>query len=327
MSSSSSPTPDGSAHSNENKFELSNAQNADDDDEVWDPAAEKHPRESELSSSKSEDNASATNTVATTATATAIATTSTSDWQAIWSAAHGAYYFYNTATKETTWINPLAPPSESADVSEPTTSSPDAALVNPSSSSTNPDASSSNSQSTQQQQPSSSSFATTTPSSYSSSSSSRTLLPTADPLGGIDPELAFLDPSLAYTGIIGNKLASSTAVPTFTAKFNARSGRFAASGSGGGEARDPNHVSEYERAKRMSEAYFDVDVWKKQVEEREQVKKRALEQGEDPNAKRKKPTKADLVRTTFFENFHSYIQSLMLAIRRNDFESKRRRRK
>ena len=139
--------------------------------------------------------------------------------------------------------------------------------------------------------------------SSSSSLSSRTLLPSADQLGGIDPELAFLDPSLAYSGLrkpgTNNTapVAGNGAVPTFTAKFNARSGRFASSGTGGEASRDPSHVSEYERAKRMSEVYFDVDAWKNQVDEREQVRKRALELGEDPNAKRKKPTKADLVRT------------------------------
>ena len=30
-------------------------------------------------------------------------------WHAIWSPAHGAYYFYNPSTNETTWVNPLAP--------------------------------------------------------------------------------------------------------------------------------------------------------------------------------------------------------------------------
>ena len=30
-------------------------------------------------------------------------------WHAIWSPAHGAYYFYNPSTTETTWVNPLAP--------------------------------------------------------------------------------------------------------------------------------------------------------------------------------------------------------------------------
>jgi WW domain len=275
-----------------------NASDDDDDDEVWDPAAEKHPRES--SSSKGQDKTTTTTTAGTETTASA----SSSDWQAIWSAAHGAYYFYNTTTKETTWLNPLVPPSSSASdapestTTTTTTASDATAPANSSSSSghsnnTSPPSqqpSSSSSPSLIQQQPSTT---ITAPSSSSfPSPSSHPTLPTAAQLGGIDPELAFLDPSLAYTTGGPNRGINTTGpVPTFTAKFNARSGRFA-----GGDARDPNHVSEYERAKRMSEAYFDVDSWKNQVEEREQAQKRAAEQGEDPNAKRKKPTKADLVR-------------------------------
>ncbi|EGO01272.1 hypothetical protein SERLA73DRAFT_105921, partial [Serpula lacrymans var. lacrymans S7.3] len=95
---------------------------------------------------------------------------------------------------------------------------------------------------------------------------------------GIDPSLAHLDPTLA----------SSSAVPanfTYSAKFNARTGTFAKV-----DARDPSHLSEFERAKRMSEFYFDVGAWEKEVEER----KEAEEHGE--GRKRKRPTKKDLER-------------------------------
>lgn len=291
-----SPTPGGKADDTgpDNLVTGARSNTSDDDDEVWDPAAEKHPRES---SSKSQDK--------TTATAAP-----SSDWQAIWSAAHGAYYFYNTATKETTWINPLVPPStyDAPETTTDTITASDAtAPANPSSSlgdsNTSPPSqsaqqpSSTSSPSSFQPQPST----TITAPSLSSfpSPSSHPTLSTAVQLGGIDPELAFLDPSLAYTTGGPNKGINTTGpIPTFTAKFNARSGRFA-----GGDARDPNHVSEYERAKRMSQAYFDVDSWNKQVEEREQARKRAAEQGEDPNAKRKKPTKADLVCMACHGNF------------------------
>ena len=299
-SSSRSPTPDGKADFPQNNLETRSTKNDDGDtDDVWDPAAEKRPRESSESPSSGEDNNNqVTNTNVMTAAAASeevespVVAAASSDWQAIWSAAYGAYYFYNTATQETTWINPLV--SSSIEVSEPTsttattttTSTPasGAALGNPAPSLPEPTSLSSQfiaqpsttSSTSLQQQP--------TP------SSSRTLLPASDQLGGIDPELAFLDPSLAYTGT----KTSTGPVPTFTAKFNARSGRFA-----GADSRDPNHVSEYERAKRMSEAYFDVDAWKKQVEEQEMVRKRVAEGGEDPNAKRKRPTKADLVRSGY----------------------------
>ena len=54
---------------------------------------------------------------------------------------------------------------------------------------------------------------------------------------GIDPSLAYLDPSL-----VGGPVAAGGSAPnTFTAKFNARTGAFTA-----GDARDPGHLSEYE---------------------------------------------------------------------------------
>ena len=115
---------------------------------------------------------------------------------------------------------------------------------------------------------------------------------TADALGGIDPELAFLDPSLVQA-LPSTASTTPSYAPTFTAKFSARTGKFS-----GASSRDPSHVSEYERAKRMSEAYFDVETWQKEITERDAAKKRAAEEAEltgtNPNQKRK-PTKADIV--------------------------------
>lgn len=94
---------------------------------------------------------------------------------------------------------------------------------------------------------------------------------------GIDPSLAYLDPSL---------LASTSSTPqafTYTAKFNSRTGAFARP-----DGRDPTHVSEYERARRMSEAYFDVEKWEKDLEE-------GKAQEDSEGKKRKRPTKKDLV--------------------------------
>ena len=86
-----------------------------------------------------------------------------------------------------------------------------------------------------------------------------------------------LDPSLAAS------TSSNPQAFTYTAKFNARTGAFARP-----DGRDPNHVSEYERARRMSEAYFDVGQWEKDLDERH-----AQEEAE--GKKRKRPTKKDLV--------------------------------
>jgi len=96
---------------------------------------------------------------------------------------------------------------------------------------------------------------------------------------GIDPALAHLDPSLAAG-------PSNPAAFTYTAKFNSRTGAFARP-----DGRDPSHLSEYERAKRMSEFYFDVNAWENEVEAR-----KLEEAQEEESKKRKRPTKKDLDR-------------------------------
>ncbi|KAL6307020.1 hypothetical protein BKA93DRAFT_816210 [Sparassis latifolia] len=188
---------------------------------------------------------------ASTSAATAV-DASTSDWQAIWSPAHSAYYFYNAATQETTWTNPLQP-----------TASPSASPY-----------------------PTSAPGAPPTPEASGSIPGSAAMqalydMQAAAAAQGIDPSLAYLDPSLAA--------GSSTAPAAFTstAKFNARSGAFARP-----DARDPTHLSEYERAKRMSEFYFDVNAWEKDVEMRKLEEAQEQEEGR----KRKRPTKKDLER-------------------------------
>ncbi|TDL27896.1 hypothetical protein BD410DRAFT_781811 [Rickenella mellea] len=150
------------------------------------------------------------------------------DWQAIWSPQHGAYYFYNSRTNETTWINPLEPTPSGSTAEQPVPS---------------------------------------THSYYDAQS--------AAAAQGIDPALAHLDPSLAAG-------PSAPSAHMYTAKFNARTGAFAKP-----DARNPDHVSEYERAKRMSEFYFDVSQWEKDVEARKAEE-------EETGKKRKKPTKKDL---------------------------------
>lgn len=93
---------------------------------------------------------------------------------------------------------------------------------------------------------------------------------------GIDPSLAFLDPSLAAG-------PSSGPANAYTAKFNARTGAFARP-----DARDPSHLSEYERMKRMNDVFFDQTKWEEELEEEQ----------ESESKKRKKPTKKDLVGLT-----------------------------
>lgn len=169
-------------------------------------------------------------------------------WQAIWSPQHNTYYFYNSETKETTWINPLQPATSETDPSSSSTSQPGPSLIDP----------------------------------------HYAMLQANAMAQGIDPSLAHLDPSLA----------SSSGVPsnfTYTAKFNARTGAFAKA-----DSRDPTHLSEYERAKRMSEFYFDVGAWEKDVEAR----KIAEAEAEAEGRKRKRPTKKDVVRS-HMDSFHT----------------------
>ncbi|KAG9226945.1 hypothetical protein CCMSSC00406_0003382 [Pleurotus cornucopiae] len=121
----------------------------------------------------------------------------------------------------------------------------------------------------------------TTPSASTSSYKAREAAALA---AGIDPSLAHLDPSLAYAGIPGASTAPN-GQPLFTAKFNARTGAFTAN-----NARDPTHLSEYERAKRMSEFYFDVNQWEQDLATRQEEDK------DEAGKKRKRPTKKDLER-------------------------------
>ncbi|KAG8907430.1 hypothetical protein FRC00_011835, partial [Tulasnella sp. 408] len=132
------------------------------------------------------------------------------DWQAVWAPAYNAYYFYNTETKETTWTNPLQPPTEGQPATQnlPTSSGKDALTEDP------------------------------VPSSSRGVQSS-TLIPNEAVLNGIDPALAYLDPTLYATR------AGGAPPNTFSAKFNARTGRFTS------DNRDPSYLSEAERAKRM----------------------------------------------------------------------------
>lgn len=72
------------------------------------------------------------------------------------------------------------------------------------------------------------------------------------------------------------------------ALFNARTGRFTPADY----AYSVDHLDEYNRAKRMSSHYFDVDAWEKEKAEEHAKRKRDEEMG--LNSK-KKTTKKDMV--------------------------------
>jgi hypothetical protein len=102
---------------------------------------------------------------------------------------------------------------------------------------------------------------------------------------GIDPSLAFLDPSLA-----GGSVPGSSGTYNFTAKFNAHTGAFTRP-----DGRDPTHLSEFERMKRMSSVYFNMEQWEQEVAQRKEQEDNDAANGK----KRKRPTKKDLVRCLF----------------------------
>ncbi|KAF7366729.1 WW domain-containing protein [Mycena sanguinolenta] len=168
-------------------------------------------------------------------------------WQAIFSPQFNAYYFYNSETQETTWINPLVPPDPTASTSAAPAASAESGTEAGAAAET-------------------------------SSIPHYAALQHAALAQGIDPALAHLDPSLA-----GPSSAEGGPL-SFQAKFNARTGQFAAM-----DSRSPAHLSEYERAKRMSEVFFDVAAWEQNLAEQN-----AAEAGVEK--KRKRPTKKDLER-------------------------------
>ncbi|KAG8697605.1 hypothetical protein FRC11_014973 [Ceratobasidium sp. 423] len=173
------------------------------------------------------------------------------EWQAIWSPAHNAYYFFNARTSETTWVNPLEPSASAASTSTSTTQAP-----------TEPTTEPEPKESTTEEKPP----------------------PDLSYLNGIDPELAYLDPTLAVPSA-----GSKGPVPTFTARFGARDGKFTAM-----DGRRPEHLSEAARAQRMGAVYYDTEAWEREIAERDAKAKADAEAG--IGDKRKRVTKADIER-------------------------------
>lgn len=159
-------------------------------------------------------------------------------WQAIWSAAHNAYYFWNATNGETTWVNPLDPQASSS---------------------------------------ASASALAPAPTQHTSEGD--------EPIDGdLDPDLAFLDPTLYAAARAGASAASSSGYQS-RGTFNRLTGRFMP--APGADAPDEDAINAQAlRAKRQMGHYFDVDEW-------ERAKERDAENG----GKRKSshhPTKKEL---------------------------------
>lgn len=70
--------------------------------------------------------------------------------------------------------------------------------------------------------------------------------------GGIDPDLAYLDPSL--------RQSSSSSAPSYQARFNSRTGRFQ-----GDPSMTPDRISEFKRGERQQEAFYDTASWQESL--------------------------------------------------------------
>jgi hypothetical protein len=198
---------------------------------------------------------------------------SAGSWQAIWSPAHNAYYFYNSTTRETTWANPLQQGQQPAEDSK------GKGKENPTGE-TNDDEDEDDDKAEGQDKDDEKQGNVAGPSTTHATGTTTPALTQWELMQanaiaqGIDPSLAHLDPSLA-TG-------PSNPSGAFTAKFNARTGAFTSV-----DGREPSHLSEYERARRMSQFYFDVGAWEQELEQRDAA--------EEEGKKKRKPTKKDLV--------------------------------
>ena len=194
---------------------------------------------------------------------------SAGDWQAIWSPAHNAYYFHNATTKETTWMNPLHQGQQQ------TGDSNGKEKERATSETKDDDGGEAESRDKDDEEQGNVAGPSTATAAGTISGLTQWEQMQANAVAqGIDPHLAHLDPSLAT----GPSLSSGA----FAARFNARTGAFTAV-----DGRDPSHLSEYERAKRMSQFYFDVGAWEQELEERDAA--------EEERKKKRKPTKKDLV--------------------------------
>lgn len=123
---------------------------------------------------------------------------------------------------------------------------------------------------------------------------------------GIDPDLAYLDPSLSSlpsaAGSSSSTLSGTNPTgmqmgfggPGFTAKFNSRTGAFTKP-----TARDPSHLGEWERMQRMSSVYFDMGAYDAEVQQRKQLDENGEGEGEE-GKKRKRVSKKDLVSSFSF---------------------------
>ncbi|KAH9487207.1 hypothetical protein JR316_0001276 [Psilocybe cubensis] len=248
-------------------------------------SSDSEEQEEESKDGVDESAVSGTTERSTTITPAPTSHTDASQWQAVWSPQYNAYYFFNATTQQTTWTNPLVPEGTSHDAQQ------------------EPASATGEKKKEDEEEPESSSSAGQTQ--LSAVAAQNAAIEAAALAQGIDPVLARLDPSLVASAMAPGQTVPGS-LPTFTAQFNARTGRFAAVSSSSssflpsssGPVRTPAHLSEYERAKRMSSFYFDVDKWEEDLAKR--GGRLMGEEGEgaeeEGGKKRKRPSKKDIER-------------------------------
>jgi hypothetical protein len=120
---------------------------------------------------------------------------------------------------------------------------------------------------------------------------------------------------LAYLLPIDQRTDSSAQ----TAQFNSRTGRFTANDY----AYTVDHLAEWNRAKRMSMQYFDVDAWERQRAEEFAKRKRDEENGVGSSVK--EVTKKDMVRVQLAPVTPKHGPDSQLMKHRFDTRKRRRR--
>lgn len=123
--------------------------------------------------------------------------------------------------------------------------------------------------------------------------------------GGIDPDLAYLDPSL--------RQSSTSSAPSYQARFNSRTGRFQ-----GDPSMTPDRISEFKRGERQQEAFYDTASWQESLGGKG-LKRSGIGEA-DGTGKPKKLTAKELVRMLplsgrrfHFERLIAVVSSLLLG--------------
>ncbi|WVR09513.1 hypothetical protein IAU60_006581 [Kwoniella sp. DSM 27419] len=230
---------------------------AAEEEEEWDPAEERLPGQVDNGKGKGKGKAKKD--------AAGEEVKDDQPWQAVWAPEQNAWYFWNTKTSEVSWTNPLEPASSSEPGASAQPPLPDEAPPLPSGPA-----------------PTSSAYA---------HAQTQAQAPMTNAWESTDPSLPEIDEGLLHMVGGGGSTARGGAMdPTMQrATFNARTGRFTPQDY----QYTVGHLDEYNRAKRMSNHYFDVDAWERDKAAEHEKRRREEEAG---GVSKKQITKKDMER-------------------------------